>query len=152
MTFKINVYVEPHYPLKKSLLTAAADTALSAANVKGKIEVSISVIGDRKMRQLNREYRSIDKPTDVLAFPYSLQTKENPPSGGFVSPPSKYLGIGDVIISYPQLLERAAKEDMLVDEMARLLVVHGTLHLLGYDHEEGEDAAAMETLEDKALT
>lgn len=100
------------------------------------------------MRQLNREYRGIDKPTDVLAFPYSLQSGKEKE---FVPPPSKYLGIGDVIVSYPQLLGRAAKEDMLVDDMAKLLVVHGVLHLLGYDHEKPDEAEIMEALEDKVL-
>ncbi|MEX0621452.1 MAG: rRNA maturation RNase YbeY [Candidatus Woykebacteria bacterium] len=148
MTYKVAAYVEPHYPIKKSLLVHSAEAALTAANVKGKIEVFVSVIGDRKMRGLNKEYRGIDAPTDVLAFPDSLgegKVKE------FVSPPSKYLNLGDVIISYPQLINRAAKEELMVDDMAQLLVIHGVFHLLGYDHEKSEEAASMEALEDKAL-
>ncbi|HEX7455924.1 MAG TPA: rRNA maturation RNase YbeY [Candidatus Nanoarchaeia archaeon] len=148
MGYKITAYVEPHYPLKKSLLIAATNSALSAANVKGKVEVAISVIGNRKMRQFNKEYRGIDAPTDVLAFSYSLQTGK---PREFVMPPSKYLNLGDLIISYPQLIDRAAEEETMVDEMASSLVVHGVLHLLGYDHEKPSDAAAMESLEDKAL-
>jgi probable rRNA maturation factor len=62
------------------------------------------------------------------------------------------LNLGDVIISYPQLIERAAKEDTMVDDMAKMLVVHGVLHLLGYDHEKQTDAAAMEALEDQVLS
>lgn len=149
MSYKISAYVEPHYPLKKALLARVAEATLSAEKVKGKVEIAISVIGDRKMRSLNREYRGIDAPADVLAFPYSLQTGE---PGEFVTPPSKYLNFGDVVISYPQLLERAAKEEMMVDDMATLLVVHGVLHLLGYDHEKPTDATAMEKLEDQILS
>ncbi|MDP2720522.1 MAG: rRNA maturation RNase YbeY [bacterium] len=148
MNHKITSYVEPHYPVKKSLLTLAAEAALQAAAVKAKVEVAISIIGDRKMRQLNKKHRGIDTPTDVLAFPYSLGTGK---PGDFVTPPSKYLNLGDVIISYPQLLARAAKENTMVDDMARLLVVHGVLHLFGYDHEKPTDAQAMEELEDKIL-
>jgi len=149
MAYKINTSVEPHYPLKRSVLVAAAQATLEAARVKGKVELAISVIGDRKMRELNREYRGIAQPTDVLSFPYSLQTGK---PKEFVTPPSKYLNFGDVIISYPQLLERAAKEDTLVDDMARQLVVHGVLHLLGYDHEKPQDAQVMESLEDQIVS
>ena len=101
------------------------------------------------MRNLNREYRGVDEATDVLAFSYSLQT--GPSTSGFVTPPSPYLNLGDVIVSYPQLINRAAKEDTMVDEMARLLVVHGVLHLLGYDHGKPQEATEMESLEDKAI-
>ena len=149
MAYKVDAYVEPHYPLKKSLLVSAAESALSIANVKGKIELAVSVIGDRKMRQLNREYRGIDAPTDVLAFSYTLDTGK---PREFITPPSKYLNLGDVIISYPQLIDRAAREETMVDEMASLLVVHGVLHLLGYGHEKPQEAAEMESLEDKALS
>jgi probable rRNA maturation factor len=129
--FKINAKIEPHYPVKRSTLARAAMVALEKAGVRGKATVDISVIGDRKMRALNKEFRGFDKPTDVLAFPFEVKNK------GFVNPPDpEYLNLGDVIISYPQLLERAAKENMLVDEMTNLLVVHGILHLLGYDHEK----------------
>src|SRR4030042_3790819 len=149
MSYKITTYVEPHYPLKKPLLISAAESALSVADVKRKVEATISVIGDRKMRQLNREYRSIDAPTDVLAFSYTLDTGR---PREFITPPSKYLNLGDVVISYPQLLDRAAKENTMVDDMAMQLVVHGVLHLLGYDHEKPQEAIAMEELEDKVLS
>ena len=148
MVYRVYAYVEPHYPLKKSLLIPAAQSALKAANVKAKVELAVSIIGDRKMRNLNREYRGIDEPTDVLAFSYSLQTGK---PHEFVTPPSPYLNLGDVIISYPQLINRAADEETMVDEMAQLLVIHGVLHLLGYNHEKPQEATEMESLEDKAL-
>jgi probable rRNA maturation factor len=149
MAYKVDAYVEPHYPLKKRLLVHAAESALSIANVKGKVELTVCIIGDRKMRRLNKQYREIDAPTDVLAFSYTLNTGK---PREFVTPPSKYLNLGDVIISYPQLIVRAAREDTMVDDMASLLVAHGVLHLLGYGHEKPQEAAAMESLEDKALS
>ncbi len=149
MAYKVDAYVEPHYPLKKSLLVHAAESALSTVNVKGKVELAVCIIGDRKMRQLNKRYREIDAPTDVLAFSYTLDTGK---PREFVIPPSSYLNLGDVIISYPQLIDRAAREETMVDEMASLLVAHGVLHLLGYDHNKPQEAAAMEALEDKALS
>lgn len=149
MSYKLSVYIEPHYPLKKPIIVSAVEAVMKTDNVKGKVELAVSVVGDRKMRQLNKQYRNIDAPTDVLAFSYSLQTGK---PKEFKTPPSKYLNIGDVIISYPQLMERAAKEETMVDDMAAQLVIHGIFHLLGYDHEKPTEAAVMESLEDKALS
>ena len=145
--YRVNVFVEPHYPLKRAQLSRACIKALEYMKVKGNVEVAISIIGDRKM---NREFRGIDKPTDILAFPYILQSSH---SKDFVTPPTqKYLNLGELLISYPQLLGRAAKENTLVDEMSDLLVVHGVLHLLGLDHEKPEETASMEDIEDKVLS
>ena len=149
MTYKISAFVEPHYPIKKSLLVSAVEATLTSAKVRGKVEVGICVIGDRKMRALNKEFRGIDEPTDVLSFPYSLQTGK---PQEFITPPSKYLNLGDVVISYPQLIDRAASEEVLVDEMAALLVIHGVLHLLGYEHQNPQEAEVMEELEDQILS
>jgi len=145
MSYKVAAYVEPHYPIKKSVLINAAAAVLDSEKVKGKVTFAISVIGDRKMRQLNKKYRNLDKTADVLSFPYSLDTGR---SKTFVTPPSTYLNLGDILISYPELINKAAKENIMVDDMARILVIHGVLHLLGYDHEKPQDATAMEKLED----
>lgn len=147
MNYKVNTYVEPHYPIQKSLLVSTATTVLNIANVKGKVELSVSIVGDRKMRKLNKQFRGIDTTTDVLAFPYSFEGEQT----GFTPPSSKFLNLGDVVISYPQLLSRAAEENTLVDEMAMYLVSHGVLHLLGYDHEKMDEAEKMGDLEDKII-
>ena len=148
--YKVGVFVEPHYPLRRAQLSRACIKALEMMKVRGHIEVAISVIGDRKMRKMNREFRGIDKPTDVLAFPYTL---DNSQSKEFVTPPTqKYLNLGELLNSYPQLLDRAAKESMLVDDMTDLLVVHGVLHLLGLDHQKPEEANSMEKKEDEILS
>ena len=146
--FQVHTSIEPHYPVKSEILEKAALAALDAVGVNGKIELAVSVIGDRKMRALNKDFRQIDAPTDVLAFPYSLDTGK---PGEFISPPSEYLNLGDIVISYPQLMERAAKEDTLVDEMAALLTIHGVLHILGYDHQDPHQAVEMEAIEDTLL-
>lgn len=149
MAFQVNATIEPHYPIKRSQLTRAAKMTLEKMDVKGDVRVDVSVIGDRKMRALNKEFRGIDKATDVLSFSFELEGKAK---SKFVNPPnSSYLNLGDVIISFPQLMARAAKENMLVDDMTNLLVVHGILHLLGYDHEITVDAFSMEKLEDQIL-
>lgn len=149
MAFFVNAAIEPHYPLSRKLLKVAANKTLELMEVKGPARVDISVIGDRKMKSLNKEFRGKDSSTDVLSFPFELSDKKN---GKFVNPPNEYLNLGDVIISYPKLLEKAAKQNMLVDDMASLLVVHGILHLLGYDHEIPSEANVMEKLEDQILS
>ena len=149
MAFLVNATIEPHYPLKRSQITTAANQTLEKMDVKGDVRLDVSVIGDRKMRALNKEFRGINKSNDVLSFSFELEGKNKTK---FVNPPDpSYLNLGDVIISYPQLLARAAKENMLVDEMLNLLVVHGILHLLGYDHEIPVEAFDMEKLEDQIL-
>lgn len=155
MAFFVNASVVPHYPIKRSQISKAAKATLEKIDAKGDIRVDITVIGDRKMRELNREFRGQqDKTTDVLAFPFDdHKTLPENSKGRFVNPPgSEILNLGDVIISYPQLMVRAAKENMLVDEMLNLLIVHGILHLFGYDHEKPQEAFAMEKLEDEILT
>ena len=96
-------------------------------------EISILFCGDRKMRSLNREYRGIDRPTDVLAFPSGA------PSAG----PGVFAG--DVIVSVPYARRQARKRrENPARELDRLLV-HGFIHLLGYDHET--DEGQMDALE-----
>lgn len=92
-------------------------------------ELGLEMVGDRRMRRLNRDYRGRDRPTDVLAFP--LRTEPVP-----VSPL-----LGDVVISVPAAIRQwTLYSETLDEELARLLI-HGILHLLGYDHEESPSEA-----------
>jgi probable rRNA maturation factor len=118
-------------------LGRTAEAVLSAARAET-AELSVLLVSDQRMRALNRRYRNKDRATDVLAFPLR--------EGRF----SRFRGalLGDVVISM-QTAKRQAKEfgHSLCDEIARLLV-HGILHLLGYDHERNvRDAAVMERKE-----
>jgi probable rRNA maturation factor len=101
-------------------------------------EVSVLLIGDRAMRTLNRRYRGKDRTTDVLSFPLRE---------GRFSLVQQHL-LGDIVISVPAAARQArAAGETLLDEIDRLLV-HGFLHLLGYDHERGEaEARRMEARE-----
>jgi probable rRNA maturation factor len=144
-------------------------------------KVGVVVADDETVRALNAQYRGLDETTDVLSFSWEGQCpfdklragsspstpkgsgeakgKESrqggcpvaPSSDGFPLMPSSVVGLGEVIISYPQA-ERQAREHghATRDELA-LLVVHGVLHLQGYDHEEAGDEARMRALESRAL-
>ena len=95
-------------------------------------EVSILLTDNREIQELNRDFRGIDKPTDVLAF---------------ASDEAEYaLGndsLGDVIVSVEYATRQAASRRVSLDSELELLAVHGTLHLLGYDHAEPEEAQVM---------
>jgi probable rRNA maturation factor len=101
-------------------------------------EVSVLLLGDGAMRTLNRRYRGKDRTTDVLSFPLR--------EGGF--PRVQHHLLGDIVISIPAAARQAkAAGETLLDEIDRLLV-HGFLHLLGYDHERGgAEARRMEARE-----
>ena len=116
-----------------SIIRQAAFLTLSAHKSEG-YELSILLTNDDHIAELNQEYRSIDSPTDVLAFPM-LENDENSLINSRI--------LGDVVISL-ETAERQAKTEKhpLEDEVA-FLTVHGILHLLGYDHRTPEDARKM---------
>lgn len=99
----------------------------------GPIEISVLLVNDRRMRELNLQYRGIDKTTDVLSFPL-LEPGRGIPVSGSASGTGN-LPLGDIVISIPQTERQAAEYgEGFYSELSRLLV-HGFLHLLGYDHE-----------------
>jgi rRNA maturation RNase YbeY len=113
-------------------------------------ELSILLTGDRHMRQLNGYYRFRDKPTDVLSF---VQMEEGKPEGftlapGEYRPPDSML-LGDVVISLETAARQAREMRLTVAQRLRSLLVHGVLHLLGYDHEVKADAAVMFEYQDR---
>jgi probable rRNA maturation factor len=104
-----------------------------------KAELGVLVTDDEVIRRLNMEYAGEDASTDVLAF--SLREGEE-----FVSP-DEVLRLGEVVISYPTASRQAAEAGRLVDEEIAHLLVHGILHLLGYDHAGVEDEGRMRARE-----
>jgi len=121
-------------------LRTAAEKALKSvggaeATAEGLPILTLVVTDDEAVRALNRAYRGVDAPTDVLSF------------GGeapdFVSPPEAEPYLGDIVISYPRAQAQALAAGHPVEAELALLVVHGVLHLLGYDHERPEDKAEM---------
>jgi len=96
-------------------------------------ELSVLITGDRKMRALNRQYRGMDKTTDVLSFP-ALEGKAvlKAVSGGEGGPP---MVLGDIVISASRALKQSGEIGQTLDDEMVFLLVHGILHLLGYDHE-----------------
>lgn len=108
----------------------------------GDAQVSVLLVGDRKIRELNRRYRNIDKPTDVLAF------SQREGTGGAFHP---HL-LGDVVISVHSAQWQAGRYRHSLERELDLLLVHGLLHLAGFEHHGSpEDTRAMEHLKKKIL-
>lgn len=124
---------ESHFPVKKKKIEEAVIQAL-AHKVHRKTEVGVSVVGDRRMRVLNRQYRKLDATTDVLSFP--LNDPSFDASAPFIDPPDDVLRLGDIVVSYPQAVDQAAEENKLVEDKIIELVLHGLDHLLGIHHPE----------------
>ena len=110
------------------------------------VELSVRLAGDEEVRALNAEWRGKDKPTNVLSFPM-LGPDEF--QNANVAGPEMLLG--DLILARGVCESEAADKKLSVEQHAAHLVVHGTLHLLGYDHHDDEQAADMETREVRAL-
>lgn len=123
---------ESHFPVDRKRIIDAVTKSLSTT-LTSPAEVSITVVGDRRMRKLNKQYRNIDATTDVLSFPQNDPTQSLAP---FVEAPDDILHLGDIIVSYPQAVVEAAEENNMVDDQVLLLVLHGLDHLLGIHHEE----------------
>lgn len=137
------IHTETNPSLKTDLapesLERAAQAVLAHQSADG--DMSIVLTDDAQLQKLNRDYLGIDAPTDVLSFPAS----ETDPESG-----RRYLG--DVLISVPRAEEQARVAGHGLEAEAQLLVVHGTLHLLGYDHAEADEKARMWKVQAKILT
>ena len=129
-------------PERAALCRAAALAALAgaAAELGAAAEISIVLADDAEVRTLNREWRGRDKPTNVLSFP-----------GDDAPQPGMPLLIGDVVLAYETVAREAAEQGKPLADHLSHLVVHGVLHLLGWDHVEEAEGDAMEALETAVL-
>ncbi len=142
MTFQIEIQNEAAYPLDEALLITAARTVLADAFTDGDFALTVVVTDDNAVAALNRQYRQVDAPTDVLSFPAGTPPVE------FDDEP-RYLG--DLVIGYPYASAQASREGHALNDSLALLVVHGTLHLLGYDHDTLERRGKMWAAQERAL-
>ncbi len=113
-------------------LKNAAQTTLKHQKAADNVDLTIVVSDDAQLQELNRQFLNIDSPTDVLSFP---SDESDPDTGN--------LYLGDIILSLPRAAEQAQTGGHPVAAELQLLVVHGVLHLLGYDHAEPDQKEAM---------
>ncbi|MBM4430375.1 MAG: rRNA maturation RNase YbeY [Chloroflexi bacterium] len=144
---KVHVQADPAFrdEAERAKLKQVVRAAFAAAGQDAHGELTIVVTDDRRVRELNCTYRGVDAVTDVLAFG-NLDK-----AGALVPLPEDSLYWGDIVISYPQAAEQAAEYGHSVDTELAVLVVHGVLHLLGYDHQSPADQEGMWRLQASAL-
>lgn len=146
MSLQSDISVECELWSKLADLDALVEHALQAARLEaGKTlingaEVSLLFCDDGRIQELNRDWRGLDKPTNVLSFPAA-------PADRLASAPL----LGDIAIAFETVTKEARDEDKTLSDHTSHMIVHGFLHLLGYDHENEKEAEEMEDLERRAL-
>ena len=123
----------------QELLCRVAQDVLDAEEVDPEAELSIAFVDPDEIKRLNKDYRGLDSPTDVLSFPQAADDTGGP-----------HL-LGDVVISPQVAEEQASKYHHSPEKELVILLVHGILHLLGFDHEIPEERTTMEEKEHKIL-
>ncbi len=155
MAVEVNVFIDNGFEdcPGEDWLRSVAERVLTAQDVARDVELGLMITNQERVRELNRIYRGKDRPTDVLAF------YMNPPAGeaglesaSFIVPPDGVLHLGEVIISYPLAVTQAQKHRHSVRREMAVLIIHGVLHLLGYDHEKPEQRRQMRAREAEILS
>ncbi len=130
--------------IASNAMSLALEMAILPAVLNGRdLEASVVLANDDLVQVLNREYRDMDKPTNVLSFANLDSDEPAPPDGPFP--------LGDIILSYQTLDREAAEQGKFFKDHFTHMIVHGTLHLIGYDHLTEDEATIMETLEIRIL-
>ncbi|MDI9589634.1 MAG: rRNA maturation RNase YbeY [Acidobacteriota bacterium] len=131
--------------LDEGELLATARLVLREEGIDRPCRLSLSVVGDGRMRELNRSWRGVDRVTDVLSL--ECERPDDPDLA-----PGEPCELGDVVLAPSHIARQAAHFQTTPADETRLLLVHGLLHLLGYDHLVDEEAAAMEAREDALVS
>ena len=126
------INIESEFSIPGDLLERAAQVVLQHESQSLDVDLSIVLTDNAHLHELNLNYLGVDAPTDVLSFPAS----ETDPETG-----ARY--VGDILISIPRAQEQADGAGHPLESEVQLLIVHGTLHLLGYDHAELDEKARM---------
>ena len=148
--FILNVTIEKKIPLTKYWLKNKALNILNSLNLSTPIALSLLITNDRTMRSLNKKYRGKNETTDVLSFSL-INTHDHLLNLDFVLPPEPISNIGEIIISYEQAKKQSCELFLSVEDELTILILHGILHLLGYDHELVKDRKIMQAKEKEIL-
>jgi probable rRNA maturation factor len=121
------IFVESRYKINRKRIKQALENVITKNEITGPVEISVAIVGDRKMRELSRKYKNEDKTRNILSF---SQTE-----GEEIKTPKGVLRLGDIVLSFPQVINDAVRDEVLVDDKVDELVEHGLMHLLGINHE-----------------
>lgn len=141
LTNHIDVKIDPEFKelLNPNELKSVANKILDELHITAS-ELSFYFVGNSYMRKMNFRYRSIDNVTDVLSF-----------SSHEVNPENGFLILGDIVISIPVALSQAEERQNTLIREIHLLMIHGILHLIGYDHEDNNDKKKMFSIQRQLL-
>lgn len=120
----------------EKIVEKSIEAALKEIEFTEDYEVSVSFVGDEEIHELNRDYRGVDRTTDVLSFPMDDEFTNM---------------LGDIVININKVIEQAKEYGHSEKREISYLTVHSTLHLMGFDHEEEEDKKEMRAVEDRVM-
>ncbi len=159
MTFNIDVETEKELGIEyKKITEDIINATLDFENCPYESEVNIILTSNDEIHKINKEYRDIDSPTDVLSFPmieyvtpgdFSIVEESE---GDYFNPETGELILGDIIISVDKVFEQAEGYNHSVTREFAFLIAHSMLHLCGYDHMELEEAKVMENKQEEILS
>lgn len=150
---EINVLIDEGLEgcLEVAWLESVAVEVLLAEGTDPVSELGLVITDQEKIQELNLVHLGEDEPTDVLSFPMLPDSGDEEDSVDFVTPPDGIAHLGEVIISYPQAVIQAEERGHSVQKEVATLIIHGVLHLLGYDHAEPEEQRDMQAREAEIL-
>jgi len=148
--------------VNKNFLEKILKRTLKIVGVKQRVEISLVIVSNKKIKELNERYRGIDKITDVLSFSHleasfkkikkTSKPQKQKAKLEFIQPPDKILHLGEIFISYQKAKVQSHQHRHSIRKEMALLFIHGILHLLGYEHARKKEAREMQELERKILS
>jgi probable rRNA maturation factor len=151
---EINVYTDEELeaPINEGLFINVAEKVLAALDAHPSAELGLVIATQEKIRELNRQYLGRDRPTDVIVFSMlPSEQAENPDNPEFMAPPDGIVHLGEAVISYPQAMLQAEEQGHSIDKEMTILVIHGILHLFGYEDEKPDTRRLMREKEAEIL-
>lgn len=159
MTFNIEVETEKELDIDyKKIIDDVINGVLDFEKCPYEVEVNLILTDNEEIHKINKEYRDIDRPTDVLSFPmidYETPadfSKVEESEEDYFNPETGELILGDIIVSVEKVLEQAESYNHSVTREFAFLIAHSMLHLCGYDHMEAEEAKVMENKQNEILS
>lgn len=148
---EVNVLIDDEFEgeLEADWLLSVAEHVLIAEDTAPETELGLVITNQSRIQELNLVHLGIDAPTDVLAFPMNPEEDSDMPD--FITPPDGAVHLGEVIISFPQAFLQAEEHRHPVKKEVVILIIHGVLHLLGYDHDAPEPEQRMRAKEAEIL-
>lgn len=144
----------PNQEAIEKLIRVAIDASLAEEGVETPVQLSVSIVSEEEIQQLNADFRQIDRVTDVLSFPLLEYGKLSPAEEiktSEVDPDTGEVCLGDIVICYPVAVRQAAEYGHSTEREMGFLTVHSMLHLMGYDHMEAEEERQMIEKQEKIL-